>query len=535
MKETLKDIIKNALLKMDVNKNIEEIVIEVPKDNAFGDYSSNIAMQLVKELKKSPKDIAVEVINNINDDSIINMEVAGPGFINFFVKKDYLKENINKVIKEQDEYGKSAFKNKKVNVEYVSANPTGHLHLGHARGASYGDNLTRVLNYAGYKVDREYYINDAGNQIDNLQLSVKARYLEICGKEFNMPTDGYYGKEIISVAKNIYDEFKDNVSSDDVFRQKGLEFLLDKIKSDLKDFRVEFDIWSSEQSLYTNGLVTKTLEDIKNTEYVYEQEGAIWLKTTSFEDEKDRVLVKSDNTNTYLLPDIAYHRLKYSRGYDILIDVLGADHHGYVPRLKAGLEVMGEDSSKLHVEILQMVRLLRSGEEVKMSKRTGNAVTINELVEEVGIDAARYFFANRSVDTQMDFDLDLATKKSNENPVYYVQYAHARINSIIKDYKNNIKSDLTYDTITSDYALNLLFKVYEFNDYVEAAALRRAPHIITNYVYELAGLFHSFYAHEKVLSDDENMSLQRINMIYAVAITIKNALNLIGVSAPEKM
>lgn len=535
MKDILKDIIKESLLKLNISKNSDEIIIEVPKNNNHGDYSSNVAMQLVKELKKNPREIANEIISNISDDNIINMEIAGPGFINFFVKKDFLKLNINEVIKKQDDYGKSKFKNKKVNVEYVSANPTGNLHLGHARGASYGDNLTRVLNYAGYDVDREYYINDAGNQIDNLTLSVKARYLELLGKPLEMPDDGYHGIEIIGVAQKVYDEHGKTVIDDNIFRSSGLEFLLDKIKEDLKNFRVEFDIWSSENSLYDSNLVSKALDKLKQTEYVYEQDNALWLKTTAYNDEKDRVLVKSDNTNTYLLPDIAYHVLKYQRGYDMLIDVLGADHHGYVPRLKAGIDIMGEDSSKLHVEILQMVRLLRSGEEVKMSKRTGNAVTINELVEETGVDAARYFFANRSADTQMDFDIDLATKKSSENPVYYVQYAYARINSIIKDYKNNIKFDLNYDTIHSDYALNLLFKMYEFNDYVEAAATKRAPHIITNYVYELASLFHAFYAHEKVLSDDEKMTEERINLIYAVSITIKNALNLIGVSAPLTM
>jgi arginyl-tRNA synthetase len=535
MKDTLKQIIKEALLKINVVKDINQIAIEIPKDNSFGDYSSNIAMQLVKELGKNPRLIAEDIINNINDKNIIKMEIAGPGFINFFTSKDYLLENINTTLIEQDNYGKSASKNLKVNVEYVSANPTGHLHLGHARGASYGDSLTRILSYAGYDVDREYYINDAGNQIDNLTYSVKARYNNLCGKDDKMPEDGYHGKEIIDVAKSIYEQYGNTITDDSIFREYGLSFLLERIKQDLKAFRVEFDIWSSEQHIYNSGLVVKTLEDLKKTDYIYESEGAIWLKTTAFQDEKDRVLVKSDNTNTYLLPDIAYHVLKYSRGYDMLIDVLGADHHGYIPRLKAAMSIMGQDANKLDVEILQMVRLLRNGEEVKMSKRTGNAVTINELVEEVGIDAARYFFANRSLDTQMDFDIDLATKKSNENPVYYVQYAHARINSIIKDYKEKLEPITTYETIKSDYALNLLFKMYQFNDYVEAAASKRAPNIITNYVYDLASLFHSFYAHEKVLTDDPKYTNERLNLIYAVAIIIKNGLNLIGVSAPEKM
>ncbi len=536
MKDKLKALLNESLIKNNMVKAIDDIIIETPKDNTFGDYATNIAMQIAKDSKSNPRDIANLIISNINDPVIIKIEIAGPGFINFYVKKDYLLDNINTVIKEDINYGKSAIgKGIKVNVEYVSANPTGTLHLGHARGASYGDNLTRLLSYSGYDVTREFYINDAGNQINNLTKSIEGRYRGLCGLEENMPQEGYHGKEIITIAESLYKEYGKDLTDEEVFRTSGLNYLLDQIKLDLKNFRVEFDLWSSEQSLYDNGSVDKMLALLKNNAYTYEQDGALWLQTTVYGDEKDRVLVKSDGTNTYLVPDIAYHLEKYGRGYDMLIDIFGADHHGYVPRLKAGIKIAGQDPDKLNVEILQMVRLVRNGEEVKMSKRTGNAVTINELVEDVGIDATRYFFAMRSLDTQMDFDLDLATKKTNDNPVYYVQYAYARICTIISDYLKEVKVLDSYTTIDSEYAYNLLSKVYEFKDVVEQSALKKAPHIITNYVYDLAGLFHTYYAHEKILTDNETSTMERINLIKAVAITIKNALNLIGVEAIEKM
>ena len=536
MKELLKKLINEALLKSDISRDINMIIIETPKDNTKGDYSSNIAMQLAKELGLNPRDLALKITANISDPNIDKIEIAGPGFINFYVLKNYLLENINTVLKQASNYGKSELgKGIKINVEYVSANPTGALHLGHARGASYGDSLTKILSYTGYDVTREYYINDAGNQIANLTKSIQSRYAGFCGRDENMPEDGYHGKEIIKIAEDTFKEYGDSITDVNIFRQKGLDYLLNQIKLDLKNFRVEFDLWSSEQALYDDGSVDKTLKLLKENQYTYEQDGALWLQTTMYGDEKDRVIVKSDQTSTYLLPDIAYHLVKYHRGYDFLIDVLGADHHGYVPRLKAALKIMGEDPDKLSVEILQMVRLVRGNEEVKMSKRTGNAVTINELVDDVGLDAVRYFFAMRSLDTQMDFDLDLASKKTSDNPVYYVQYAHARIHTIISDYKHELKPILNYATINSDYAYNLLAKVYEFKEVVELSATKKAPHIITNYVYDLAGLFHTFYAHEKVLTDDPLSTEERINLINAVAITIKNALTLIGVEAKDKM
>lgn len=533
MKEVLKKAIKDSLIKCGINDDID-ILVEIPKDLKNGDYSSNIAMQLVKILKTNPYDIAVKIKENISNENILNIEVAKPGFLNFFIKKDYLYENINKVLMEKEKYGSSNIGlGKKINIEYVSANPTGFLHIGHARGASYGDSLSRILKFAGFDVTREYYINDAGNQINNLEKSIIVRYNNLCGIDDALPENGYHGKDIIEVAKSIYEEYG-NSASGDIFRKKGVEFLLSKIKKDLDNFRVGFDIWSSETDLYKTNQVKNTLDKLIQSGNTYYSDDALFLKTTMYGDEKDRVLVKSDKNNTYLLPDIAYHINKYSRGYDYLIDVLGADHHGYIARLKAAIKMMNEDPDKLDVKILQMVRLIKNNEEIKMSKRTGKTLTLNDLIDEVGVDAARYFFSMRSLDTQLDFDLELATKKSSENPVYYVGYAHARICSILRDYNNDINIS-SYKTLNSSYALNLLSKIYEFSDIVSLSANKKAPHIVTNYVYELAQLFHIFYAHEKILSDDKIYTNERICLIKAVAIVIKNACNLIGVNAPEKM
>lgn len=533
MKDILKSAIKDSLKKLNVDSNID-IIIDIPKDKTNGDYASNIAMQLTKLLRKSSHEIAEDIKRNINDINIEKIEIAGPGFLNFFVKKDYLLENINTVLELGSNYGKSTIGNhKKINLEYVSANPTGFLHVGHARGAAYGDSLANILRFAGYNVTREYYINDAGNQINNLERSIKVRYENLCGLDSSLPENGYHGNDIIEVAKSIYDEYKDKVPNN-VFRKKGIEFLLSKIKDDLKAFDVDFDVWYSETNLYENKEVDNVLNTLIEKGYTYERDNALWLKTTLFGDEKDRVLVKADKNNTYLLPDIAYHMNKYNRGYDELIDVLGADHHGYIARLKAAIKMMGEKPDKLSVKILQMVRLLQDGEEIKLSKRTGKTVTLADLIDEVGKNATRYFFAMRSLDSQMDFDMTLATKRSNENPVYYVSYAHARICSIIREYGQEIEP-CSYNTIESEYAYDLLNKVYQFQSIVEASALKKEPHLITHYLYDLASSFHTFYAHEKVLTDDLEYTKERINLIRSVAITIKNACNLIGVDAPNEM
>lgn len=533
MKDYLKNLIKKSLEKMNISKEISEIAIEIPNKKGFGDYSSNVALKFSKGSNMNSRELANEIINNINDENIAKMEVAGPGFINFYLKNDYLYDNLNKIITE-DDYGKSNIgANKKINIEYVSANPTGILHLGHARGAAYGDALSRIMKFAGYDVTREYYINDGGNQINNLVNSIKARYDELKGLDVTFPEDGYHGVEIIDLAKKIYEKYPDTVDME-VIKEYGVNYLLDQIKNDLKNFNVEFDVWFSEKTLYQANAVSDVIKKLKEKNLTYESEGAIWLKTSEYGDEKDHVLIKKDGTYTYLIPDIAYHINKFSRNFDELIDVFGADHHGYIPRLKASLRMLGYDDSKIDFEILQMVRLLKNGEEVKMSKRTGKVVTMNELVSDVGLDATRYIFTSRSLDTQLDFDMDIATKHNNENPVYYVQYAYARISSILNEYGKDIKP-MNYTNLNSEYVLDLLNKMYEFKDVIEASATRHMPHLLTNYVYDLATLFHVFYAHEHVLTGDELKTEEYINLIKAVSIIIKKSLNLIGVQAYEKM
>lgn len=536
IKEILKETIKESLQQLEINTD-KEILIEVPKNTEFGDYSSNIALLLSKELKQNPFDIANNIKEHIINENITKVEVVRPGFINFYVNKKYLFDNINKILEEKENYGKSNYgNNKKINLEYVSANPTGTLHIGHGRGAAYGDNLSRILKFIGYDVTREYYVNDAGNQIVNLGLSVKERYKEQCGLDFEIPENGYFGKEIIELAKNIYNNYKDTKLNEDLefFKKESVQILLDQIKKDLDKFRINFDVFTSEQSIYDNQIVDKILEKLKQSNKCFIEENALWLKTTDYTDDKDRVLIKSDGTYTYFLPDIAYHYHKFSRGYDQLIDVFGADHYGYINRLKSAMEIIGEDRNKLDIKILQMVRLIKDGEEFKMSKRTGKSVTLMDLVEEIGINACRYFFASKSLDSQMDLDLDLAVKNSNENPVYYIEYANARICSILRNNKldQNIKN---YDTITNEIAYNILKKLYEFEEIVISAGEKQLPHLIANYIYELTTLFHSYYANEKIVSDDEIYTKQRINLIAAIKIVINNSLNLIGVIPREEM
>lgn len=536
IKDKLYELIQNALNK--INIEYKDYIIEIPNDKKNGDFSTNIALELTRILKTNPRTIAENIVTNIEKNNIIDrIEIAGPGFINFYLNKNYLFNGIKEIIEKEDNYGRNNIGNgKKINIEYVSANPTGILHLGTARGAAYGDNLSRIMSFSGFYVTREYYVNDGGNQIQNLGKSIKVRYKELCGINEQMPQDGYFGNEIIEIAKNIHEQYKEDKLNEDLefFTTIGVNTLLNRIKEDLKKFRVEFDVWTSEKELRKSGKVEACLKKLEEEGNLYKQDGAVFLKTTKYGDDKDRVVIKNDNTYTYLVPDIAYHLDKMDRKFDELIDVLGADHHGYINRLKASIEALGYDKDKLDVKILQMVKLIRDGIEVKMSKRTGKTVTITELIEEVGINASRYFFANRSLDTQMNFDITLATKQSNENPVYYVEYAHARICSILNSVQE-VKNIENYTTIDSKYALDLLNKVYEFEDVVKKSAEKRMPHLITNYVYELATLFHSYYSHEKIVSDDIIYTSERINLIKTVKITIKNALNLIGVEALEKM
>ncbi|MCM3574547.1 arginine--tRNA ligase [Mesobacillus subterraneus] len=546
----LKEEIKQAIIKAGLagEDQIPAVILETPKEKAHGDYSTNMAMQLARVAKKAPRQIAEQLIENFDKSkaSIEKIEIAGPGFINFYMDNSYLTDLIPAILEAGDNYGESKVGNgQKIQIEFVSANPTGDLHLGHARGAAVGDSLCNVLAKAGYDVSREYYINDAGNQINNLALSVEARYFQALGMDKPMPEDGYHGADIIGIGNTLAEEFGDkyvNVSDQerfDAFREYGLKYEMEKLKQDLENFRVKFDVWYSETSLYQNGKIDVALDALRENGHIYEEDGATWFRSSELGDDKDRVLIKQDGSYTYLLPDIAYHKDKLERGFEKLINIWGADHHGYIPRMKAAIQALGYDREALEVEIIQLVHLYKNGEKMKMSKRTGKAVTMRDLIDEVGLDAVRYFFAMRSADTHMDFDLDLAVSQSNENPVFYAQYAHARINSILRSAAEqglifDIEADFKH--IQSEKEIDLLKKLGEFPLAVAEAAQKRMPHRISNYIFELASVFHSFYNAEKVLDlENKERTVARLSLIKTAQITLKNALELIGVSAPEKM
>jgi arginyl-tRNA synthetase len=550
VQDNLKLEIKAAVIKANLatEEEIPDVILEYPKDKAHGDYSTNMAMQLARIAKKAPRKIAEELVENFDSSkaSIEKIEIAGPGFINFFMNNQYLADLIPVILEEGEEYGQSnAGNGERINVEFVSANPTGDLHLGHARGASVGDSLCNVLEKAGYDVTREYYINDAGNQIHNLALSVEARYFQALGQDKEMPEDGYHGADIIGIGKELAKEFGDKYVNVDekeryqFFRQYGLKYEMEKLKNDLEAFRVPFNVWYSETSLYESGKIDEALKVLKENGHVYEQDGATWFRSTELGDDKDRVLIKNDGTYTYLTPDISYHRDKFERGFNKLINIWGADHHGYIPRMKAAVGALGFDSDSLEVEVIQLVHLYKNGEKMKMSKRTGKAVTMRELVDEVGLDAVRYFFAMRSGDTHMDFDLDLAVSQSNENPVYYAQYAHARICSILRQAEEKglgKEHEINLTLIGSEKEIDLLKNLGDFPQIIADSAEKRTPHRIANYTNELAAAFHSFYNANKVLDDDnKELTTARLALIKSVKITLQNALALIGVSAPEKM
>ena len=537
-------IIKSALKNVYNLENIDSLVmVEIPKLKDHGDFSSNIALRLAKVLKNSPINIANSLKGELeNNDFIEKVEVVVPGFLNFFVKKDSLSEIINKIIDQGKDYGRNNFgKNEKVMVEYVSANPTGDLHLGHARGAAYGDSLTRVLKFSGYDCLREYYVNDAGNQIEVLGESLYQRYLEALGYEFDLEKIGYQGKDVKNIASKIAKDIKEKYVHDDsddrklYFKKVGRELELSKIKKDLDLYRVSFDHYQSELDLYKDGKVKNTLEALKNSGFTYDSEGALWLRTTDFGDDKDRVLIKSDGSYTYLLPDIAYHKDKFDRGYDHLINLFGADHHGYIIRLKAGLKILGYNSDNLDIQIVQMVRLMENGIELKMSKRTGNAITIRELCEDVGVDVARYFFISKPIVSHLDFDLDLARKHSSENPVYYIQYAYARCASILRRVKE-VKKLETYSLLTNDKEVSILKELASFEQILVDICKYKEVNILCNYAYRLASLFHSYYNECKVIDEtNSELTTERLALVKAIKITLENALNLLGIEVKEDM
>ena len=539
IEEKLKRCLKDALAKMNVDIDISKIVIERSKEKVHGDFASNIAMQLARELKKNPLLIAEDIVNNLDVESFNKVEIARPGFINFFLKSEALSSIIKTIIDEGDNYGNSTYgENKPINVEFVSANPTGDLHLGHARGAAIGDCICRLYSKIGYNVTREFYVNDAGNQINVLGRSIRARYHQLFGDNIEVPEDGYHAPELLKIAEIMKNEvgdkyLVDSEESETYFKRRGTELELDKLNNDLKNFRVNFDVFSFETDIRAAGGVERVLEGAK--QYIYENEGATFLKTTAFKDDKDRVIIKSDGSYTYLLPDIAYHLNKLDRGFTQLVDILGADHHGYIDRMKSSLEMFGYPRSILEIELIQMVRLFKNGEEYKMSKRTGNAIAMRELCEEVGVDAVRYFFVNRAASAHLDFDLDLAKESSTANPVYYAQYAYARLFNVLQN-AEDIKLNIDGTGLEHQKEIDLMKHLSLYQKEVLDAALTRAPYKVTVYIQKLASLIHGFYTECRLL-DRNNLELtsSRLALCKASMIVLKNALGLIGVSAPEKM
>lgn len=539
----LKKAIQQAIQKsFDLEVSLEQIAVEIPKNKDHGDFSSNVAMQLARTLKQNPRNIATQITEALDKEScsVSSMEIAGPGFINFTLDTNRYSKVIEEILEKKENYGQQPSNGIKVNLEYVSANPTGSLHLGHARGAAWGDSCARIMKKAGYDVTREYYVNDAGNQITNLALSLNARYRQAHGIDTEIGADGYLGDDVkekgYALAKEYPNQYLEPTPENlNFFRKEGIAFELDKIKEDLKEYRVEFDVWSSEQAIRDAGKVEEALQLLDEKGYTYRKDGALWFTTTKFGDDKDRVLQKTDGSYTYLVPDIAYHNDKFKRGFDVLVDFFGADHHGYIPRLKGSMTALGNDADKLHVDIIQMVRLVSNGEEVKMSKRLGNATTISELVESVGVDAARYFFVQRALDSHLDFDVELAKKQSNDNPVYYAQYAHARMCSIQKQATDIALAD-HFERLNHEKEIELLKTLQEFNKVITESARTRQVHKVCHYIQNLASKFHSFYNACKVLdSQDIELTSQRLALVKATQIVLANALECIGVQAVESM
>jgi len=524
------------------------IGVEKPANPEHGDFATNVAMQMAKPERKSPRAIADILVNKLagSSDLIKDLQIAGPGFINFFIKDAAWRETLVEIDSKGPLWGRSSVgAGKKVQVEFVSANPTGPLHIGHGRGAATGDAVASLLNAAGFDVQREYYINDAGNQMNTLGLSGLLRYRELLGEKVEFPDNCYQGSYIIDIARDaiakVGDRFLKAPQEEGVafFAKMGGDLILKGIDEDLKSFGVVLDNWFSEQSLFDDGKVDSAIKEMQDKGLIYEQDGALWFRTTDYGDDKDRVVVRSNGVTTYFASDIAYHREKFERGFDWVIDVWGADHHGYVPRLKGIVQGLGRNPDDLGIILVQLVSLLRDGVPVAMSTRSGEFVTLKEVVDEVGRDAARFFFLMRRSDSQLDFDLELAKRQSSDNPVYYVQYAHARIKSIFETARergfaaqfDNVQMEL----LESADDMALIKKLAVYPEILEAAALNFEPHRITYYLQELAGDFHSWYNKSRVITEEPALTQARLFLLHSVAVTIKNALTVLGISAPERM
>jgi arginyl-tRNA synthetase len=525
--------------------------LEIPSLAQHGDYATNAAMVLAKSLKKNPREIAEklsEPITSLGANMLDRLEIAGPGFINFFIKKEAFRRVLPMVFEQGENFGKTDVgKGRFVQVEFVSANPTGPLHVGHGRGAAVGDALARILEASGYRVHREYYINDVGKQMNILGRSLYLRYLELLGRQIEFPEDHYRGDYMKDLARDFLQEVGTkylDIPEDEavpVCSKYAAQKILDGIRKDLEDFRVTYDEWFSEEKLHREGMVESAIDQLRSRGFIYEQDGAVWFKSSLFGDEKDRVIVRSNGAKTYFAADIAYHWNKMQRGFDTIIDIWGADHHGYVPRIKAVVEALGFDPKKLNIILVQLVNLLRGGQPVAMSTRAGEFVTLREVMDEVGVDAARYMFLTRRSDSPLDFDLELAKAQSSENPVYYVQYAHARISSLFavaaeRGVKLDVETAFKHlDRLEEPQEIQLTKILGEFPFVVKKSAECLEPHRIPYYLHELASTFHAYYNHHRILTDDDALTQARLALAGAIHIVLKNALKLIGLSAPDKM
>ncbi|WP_024335568.1 arginine--tRNA ligase [Desulfotignum balticum] len=555
MKHIIKNMVTAAARKavdagMLVSGHVPEMEIEVPKHDSQGDLSTNFAMVSAAIQKMAPRKIAEAVIAHMEpEDRIDKIEVAGPGFINFFLRPSAWHPVVDQVLAADDRYGASDFGQKeRVQVEFVSANPTGPLHVGHGRGAAVGDAVGNILRFAGFSVSKEYYINDSGRQIRTLGTSVWFRLLELAGNTVDFPEDCYKGDYIKDLAREVLDrEGPDFINRDedkaiDVCARYAAGRILEQIRYDLADFGVTFDQWFSEQSLYDSGRVQQSIDVLKKEGRVYEKDGALWFRTQDFGDEKDRVVVRSNGLTTYFASDIAYHQEKYERGFDRVIDVWGADHHGYINRLAAAVMAFGKQRDRFQVILVQLVNLLRGGKPVQMSTRAGEFVTLKDIVDEVGKDAARFMFLSRSYDSGLDFDLEVAKQKSSDNPVYYVQYVHARISGILAKAKT-LHPEMDVDFTQGQYLsklvaqeeIQLIKTLAGFPEQVEKSAATCHPHVIFTYLMTLAAAFHAYYNRHKVITEDTELTLARVSLVLAVKKVIRNGLFLLGVSAPERM
>lgn len=561
MERQLREILKKAGYSI-MDSGFGIIDIEIPKDESFGDLSTPIAMSLAKSLKKAPKKIAEDIVDEIKKSLSIQpsekgdksglgifekIDIAGPGFINFKFNKTFLCSELNNLIEKNEDFLiEDIGKGKTVQIEFVSANPTGPLHLGHGRGAALGAALSNLLSAAGYKVEREYYINDAGRQVKLLGLSVYARYMQLTGADFPFPEDGYKADYIKDIAQEFMAAHKGN-AKDTIEKITDFAYkkMLKEIKNDLLDFGVFFDSWQSEKELYQvrqcdsateqqKSEVEDSIDELKRKGYIYEKDGAVWFKSTEFGDDKDRVVIKKDGEYTYFASDMAYHRQKVQKGYDEIIDIWGADHHGYIPRIEAVIQALGYTKDNLKILLVQMVNLLRAGKPVQMSKRAGEFITLREVIDEIGADTTKFLFLTRRPDSHLEVDIEVAKSQSHENPVFYVQYAHARINSIFEKAGSLDIANFNFEPF-NDEEMRIIKKILLYPMMFKNAALSHEPHRITFYLQELAGMFHTYYQKYRIITDNAELTKARLALCKAIHIVLRHGLKILGVMAPERM